>query len=79
MSLAKLHVFASHPDAETCPRTVCFRPSILGSPHSLRSFGLPRIELGLYPPHGYVLPVYYTPTLRFSPAWIRTTGIHTFE
>lgn len=27
------------------------------------SVGVPRIELGLQPPHGRVLPLYYTPTL----------------
>lgn len=37
--------------------------------------GLPRIELGLHPPHGRVLPVYYSPTIIFSPTWIYTTTI----
>src|SRR3989339_2155698 len=27
-------------------------------------FGLPRIELGLHPPHGRVLPLYYSPELK---------------
>ena len=30
-------------------------------------FGVPRVELGPYPPHGQILPLYYTPVL-FLPA-----------
>ena len=29
----------------------------------------------LCPQHGYILPLYDTPTVYGSPAWIRTTGI----
>lgn len=36
--------------------------------HSVKnSVGLPRIELGPYPPHGHTLPLCYSPTEFFTP------------
>lgn len=29
--------------------------------------GVPRIELGLHPPHGRVMPLYHTPFYRYLP------------
>lgn len=31
------------------------------SPPAIASVGVRRVELRLYPPHGHVLPLYYTP------------------
>jgi hypothetical protein len=38
-------------------RFISFSKSL---PESL-TVGLPRIELGPYPPHGHILPLYYSP------------------
>ena len=44
------------------------------------SVGLPRIELGPYPPHGQILPLYYSSilasTIGFEPTCIQLTFLH---